>query len=92
MQVYIYICVCVCERERERGRESGSKWQKQIVIVIVVIVIVRCLCASRWYEAMQAGCAPPVILKATNIRALDSVPLEDLKKYAIDDVDTNTNS
>ena len=38
-----------------------------------------CLCALRWKEALQAGVAPPVILEATNNKALDYVSLEDLK-------------
>jgi uncharacterized protein (DUF2237 family) len=42
-----------------------------------------CLCALRWREALAAGVAPPVILEATNIKALDYVSLEDLKKHSI---------
>ena len=42
-----------------------------------------CLCASRWKEAMIAGCAPPVILESTHERALVVVAMEDLKKYAV---------
>jgi uncharacterized protein len=38
-----------------------------------------CLCALRWKEALDAGVAPPVILEATNIKALEYVTLEDLK-------------
>lgn len=30
-----------------------------------------CLCVSRWVEAKKAGVAPPVVLKATNKKALD---------------------
>jgi uncharacterized protein (DUF2237 family) len=41
-----------------------------------------CLCAARWEEARQAGCAPPVILKATHQRALEIVRLEDLRAHA----------
>ena len=43
-----------------------------------------CLCAARWREALQAGCAPRVVLAATHERTLDYVSLEDLKRYAID--------
>ena len=39
-----------------------------------------CLCAIRWKEALDAGCAPPVILEATNIKALEYVSLKDLKQ------------
>ena len=38
-----------------------------------------CLCALRWKEALEAGVAPPVILEATNIKALEYVTLEELK-------------
>ena len=38
-----------------------------------------CLCANRWKEALKAGVAPPVILSATNQKALDIISLEDLK-------------
>jgi uncharacterized protein len=42
-----------------------------------------CLCALRWKEALAAGVAPPVILEATNIKALDYVSLDELKKHSI---------
>jgi uncharacterized protein (DUF2237 family) len=51
------------------GLKAGDRW---------------CLCAARWREALQAGCAPHVVLTATHERTLDYVSLEDLKKYAID--------
>jgi hypothetical protein len=38
-----------------------------------------CLCAIRWKEALKAGFAPPVILEATNSKALEYVTLEELK-------------
>jgi uncharacterized protein len=38
-----------------------------------------CLCVLRWKEALEAGVAPPVILEATNIKALEFVTLEQLK-------------
>lgn len=38
-----------------------------------------CLCAMRWKEALEAGVAPPVILEATNIKALEYVTLKELK-------------
>lgn len=39
-----------------------------------------CLCAIRWKEALKDNVAPPVILEATNIKALEFVSFEDLKK------------
>lgn len=41
-----------------------------------------CLCAARWREALEAGCAPKVKLAACHQRALDIVTLEDLKGHA----------
>ncbi len=41
-----------------------------------------CLCAARWKEAWKEGCAPPVDLEATHIRALDIVDLEILELYS----------
>lgn len=38
-----------------------------------------CLCVLRWKEAFDAGVAPPVILEATNIKALKHVTKEQLK-------------
>jgi hypothetical protein len=43
-----------------------------------------CLCAARWQEAFEAGCAPKVALKATHRRALEIIALADLKSHAID--------
>jgi uncharacterized protein (DUF2237 family) len=43
-----------------------------------------CLCAARWLEAHQQGMAPRVYLKRTHKKALDIVPLELLREYAID--------
>lgn len=51
------------------GLEPGDRW---------------CLCAARWKEALDAGMAPRVILTATHERTLEIVPLEELKRYAID--------
>ncbi len=41
-----------------------------------------CLCVSRWREALEAGAAPPVVLEATNRKALDVVRVEDLQAHA----------
>ncbi len=50
------------------GLKPGDRW---------------CLCASRWQEAKDAGVAPPVILEATHVRALEVVSLDELKRYAL---------
>lgn len=39
-----------------------------------------CLCASRWLEAYEDGCAPKVHLKACSEDALGTVPLAALKE------------
>ena len=41
-----------------------------------------CICALRWKEALDAGVAPPVVLEATHVSALEFVSLEDLEKHA----------
>ena len=43
-----------------------------------------CLCAARWWEAYNQGMAPRVYLRRTHKKALDVVPLEVLREYAID--------
>lgn len=42
-----------------------------------------CLCAARFLQAHDEGCAPKVRLEATHQRALDIVPLAILTKHAI---------
>lgn len=51
------------------GLKPGDRW---------------CLCAGRWREALEAGVAPPVVLAATHEEALAVVPLEVLKRHAVD--------
>jgi uncharacterized protein (DUF2237 family) len=51
------------------GLEPGDRW---------------CLCAPRWQEALAAGQAPRVVLRATHEGALQYCSLEDLKRHAID--------
>jgi uncharacterized protein (DUF2237 family) len=51
------------------GLQPGDRW---------------CLCASRWQEALDAGCAPPVVLSATHVAALEFSALADLRAYAVD--------
>ncbi|WP_339384247.1 DUF2237 domain-containing protein [Microcoleus sp. LEGE 07076] len=43
-----------------------------------------CLCAARWKEAMDAGCAPLVVLSATHVLTLEYVSLDELKEHAAD--------
>jgi uncharacterized protein (DUF2237 family) len=51
------------------GLKPGDRW---------------CLCAARWQEAFEAGCAPGVALRSTHERALEVCKLADLKRHAID--------
>ena len=41
-----------------------------------------CLCAARFLQAHDEGCAPRVRLEATHERALDIVPLQVLREHA----------
>jgi uncharacterized protein (DUF2237 family) len=50
------------------GLKPGDRW---------------CVCAARWLEAAEAGVAPPVILDATDERALRKVSLADLQYHAL---------
>ena len=50
------------------GLKPGDRW---------------CLCILRWKEALKAGLAPPVVLEATHISALEFVDLEDLQAHAV---------
>ena len=52
---------------RFAGLQPGDRW---------------CLCANRWKEAHEAGCAPYVVLESTHISALEFVLLEDLQRHA----------
>ena len=51
------------------GLKAGDRW---------------CLCAARWLEAEQADVAPRVLLRRTHMRALEIVPLDLLRQYAVD--------
>ena len=42
-----------------------------------------CLCASRFLQAHDEGCAPQVNLDATHKKALDIVPLDVLRNHAL---------
>ncbi len=43
-----------------------------------------CLCAQRWMEAHQAGCAPMVLLSATHEEVRQLFPPDVLRRYALD--------
>ncbi|WP_299676779.1 DUF2237 domain-containing protein [uncultured Roseobacter sp.] len=51
-----------------QGLKAGDRW---------------CLCAGRFLQAHDEGCAPQVHLAATHKRALDIVPLEVLEAHAL---------
>ena len=51
------------------GLKPGDRW---------------CLCAPRWQEAMLAGVAPNVVIRATEMNALDHCEIADLKRFAVD--------
>ncbi len=51
------------------GLKPGDRW---------------CLCAGRFLQAHDEGCAPKVHLEATHKRALEIVPLEVLRLYVAD--------
>lgn len=52
---------------RFAGLQPGDRW---------------CLCAARWKEAYDAGQAPPVVLGATHVSALEFASLEELQEHA----------
>ena len=43
-----------------------------------------CLCADRWLEAFNNNIAPTVILESTNIKMLEKVDFNTLKKFGIE--------
>jgi uncharacterized protein len=51
------------------GLQPGDRW---------------CVVAARWLQAYQDGAACPVVLAATNERALAIVPLDLLREHAVD--------
>lgn len=51
------------------GLQPGDRW---------------CVCVGRWLEALEAGCAPPVVLEATTKAALDTVRLKTLREHEYD--------
>ncbi|MDP2254640.1 MAG: DUF2237 domain-containing protein [Polaromonas sp.] len=51
---------------RFAGLKAGQRW---------------CLCVNRWRESLEAGCAPPVILESTHVKALEFVTMAQLEKH-----------
>lgn len=51
------------------GLKPGDRW---------------CVCAARWKEALDAGCAPPVVLAATHELAVRVAPRDALLAHAVD--------
>jgi uncharacterized protein (DUF2237 family) len=51
------------------GLQPGDRW---------------CVVALRWLQAYEDGVACPVVLAATNERALEIVPLQALREHAVD--------
>ena len=43
-----------------------------------------CVCADTYYQSINAGTACRIYLKKTNLKTLEIIPLEKLKRYAID--------
>lgn len=43
-----------------------------------------CVTAVNWLRAHEAGCAAPVVLASTHVRALEIVPLDALQEHAVD--------
>jgi uncharacterized protein len=54
--------------QRFAGLKPGDRW---------------CVCALRWREAYEAGCAPPVVLECTHAKALEYVLLEWLRAKSV---------
>jgi hypothetical protein len=54
---------------RFRGLKPGDRW---------------CLHVLRWIEAWEAGKAPQVVLEATHENVLKRVPLQALKRHALE--------
>ena len=50
------------------GLQPGDRW---------------CLCVERWKEALVAGVAPPVVLEATHMSAIEFVSREALEMHAV---------
>ncbi|HSY14764.1 MAG TPA: DUF2237 domain-containing protein [Jatrophihabitantaceae bacterium] len=51
------------------GLQPGDRW---------------CVVAARWLQAYRDGAAAPIVLAATNARALEIIPLSVLREFAVD--------
>lgn len=51
------------------GLKPGDRW---------------CLCVERWQQALEAGCAPPVVLESCHASSLEFVTREELLAHAVD--------
>jgi len=51
------------------GLKPGDRW---------------CVCAARWLQSYQVGRASPVVLRSTNVAALEIIPREALLEHAAD--------
>ena len=51
------------------GLKPGDRW---------------CVCAATWRQALEAGVASPVVLAATHEETLAVIPLDALKRHALD--------
>ena len=51
------------------GLQPGDRW---------------CVCLPRWLEALEAGVAPKLVLRATHISAIEHIDMETLYEYALD--------
>lgn len=43
-----------------------------------------CVCLPRWLEALEAGVAPRLLLKATHISAIEHISMDVLLEYGLD--------
>lgn len=51
------------------GVQPGDRW---------------CLCLPRWLEALEAGMAPRLVLRATHMSAIEHISMETLLEHAVD--------
>lgn len=51
------------------GLKPGDRW---------------CVCLPRWLEALEAGAAPRLVLRATHISAIEHISMDVLLEYGLD--------
>jgi len=81
------VCVIVTEEFLSFSRRAGndlSTPQPQLGFPGLKPGDCWCVCAARWLEAHDSGCAPPVLLAATHERALELIEIDTLLAYAIE--------